>query len=75
MSDIREERLEEAKKLGIPDEDIVAVDKPTEDFVNERGLQGKIDTVLDFVGTHQTFEDAQHIGAYPGAQNCYHVLK
>lgn len=31
-------------------------------FVEARGLAGKIDTVLDFAGTHQTFEDAQHIG-------------
>lgn len=35
-------------------------------FVEARGLAGKIDTVLDFAGTHQTFEDAQHIGKNEG---------
>lgn len=35
-------------------------------FVEARGLAGKIDTVLDFAGTHQTFEDAQHIGKNAG---------
>jgi hypothetical protein len=24
-------------------------------------LEGKIDTTIDFVGKHQTFQDAQHI--------------
>lgn len=62
VCDIRQECLDEAAKLGVPLEDIVPVDKTPQDFITEKGLQGKIDTVLDFVGTHQTFEDAQHIG-------------
>jgi propanol-preferring alcohol dehydrogenase len=62
VSDIRQELLDEAKALGIPEKDIVPVGKPPQDFIKENGLEGKIDTVLDFVGTHQTFEDAQHIG-------------
>lgn len=62
VSDIRQELLDEAKALGIPEKDIVPVGKRPQDFVKDNGLEGKIDTVLDFVGTHQTFEDAQHIG-------------
>lgn len=62
VSDIRQELLDEAKALGIHEKDIVPVGKPPQDFIKENGLEGKIDTVLDFVGTHQTFEDAQHIG-------------
>ena len=62
VSDVRQERLDEAIGLGIPKEDIVPVGKSPPDFVSEIGLEGKIDTVLDFVGTHQTFDDAQTIG-------------
>lgn len=62
VSDIREERLEAAAKLGIPRQDLVSVGASVQDFVKDRGLQGRIDTVLDFVGTQQTFEDAQQIG-------------
>lgn len=64
VSDIRQERLDEAVKLGIPKRDIVPVGKSIQEFVIENGLQGKIDTTLDFVGEKQTFEDAQHIGEY-----------
>jgi propanol-preferring alcohol dehydrogenase len=60
VCDIRQERLDEAAKLGIPSVDIVPIGKSPQEFVSENDL--KIDTVLDFVGTHQTFEDAQHIG-------------
>lgn len=68
MSDIREARLEEARKLGIPEQDIVPVGKSPQKFIKERGLH--IDTVLDFVGTHQTFEDAQHIVRRGGKLLC-----
>jgi D-arabinose 1-dehydrogenase-like Zn-dependent alcohol dehydrogenase len=61
VCDIRQERLDEAKSLGVPEQDIVPVGQSPQEFVQERGLL--IDTVLDFVGTHQTFEDAQHIGS------------
>lgn len=64
ISDIRQELLDEAKHLGIPPSDLVPVGTSPQDFVIENGLSGKIDTVLDFVGTHQTFEDAQHIGKF-----------
>ena len=61
VCDIRQERLVEARSIGVPEQDIVPVDKSPQEFVQERGLL--IDTVLDFVGTHQTFDDAQHIGS------------
>lgn len=64
VSDIRQERLDAAAKLGVPQKDIVPAGKSVQEFVQENGLQGKIDTVLDFVGESQTFEDAQHIGKF-----------
>lgn len=62
VSDVREEKLRAAEELGVPKEDIVPVGKAVQEFVIERGLTGKIDTVLEFVGKHQTFQDAQKIG-------------
>lgn len=62
VSDIRPELLDQASRFGVPSEDIVPAGKSVRDFVRERGLQGRIDTTLDFVGKHQTFQDAQHIG-------------
>ena len=56
VSDIRQERLEEAAKWGVPRQDLVPAGKSVQDFVRENALQGKIDTTLDFVGTHQTFQ-------------------
>jgi alcohol dehydrogenase, propanol-preferring len=64
VSDIRQERLDEAAALGIPKQDLVPVGKSPPEFITEMGLDGKIDTVLDFVGTHQTFDDAQAIGMF-----------
>ena len=62
VSDLRSEKLELAVQKGVPREDVVSVGKGIPEFVVDNGLQGKIDTVLDFVGSHQTFHDAQHIG-------------
>lgn len=62
VSDIRQGRLEEAALLGIPRENLVPAGASVQDFVKEKRLEGQIDTVLDFVGTHQTFEDSQQIG-------------
>lgn len=61
---MRQERLEEAKKIGVPETDIVPVGKSVQEFVRENSLTGKIDTVLDFVGKNQTFQDAQAIGKF-----------
>lgn len=62
VSDTRQACLDTARSLGVPLEDIVPPSVPPQDFVRDHGLSNKIDTVLDFVGKHQTFEDAQHIG-------------
>ncbi|KAL4889858.1 chaperonin 10-like protein [Aspergillus ambiguus] len=64
------ERLEEAARFGIPEKDLVPANKSVQDFVRENGLQGKIDTTLDFVGTHQTFQDAQNIVRRGGKLLC-----
>ncbi|WAO97396.1 PKS-ER domain-containing protein [Fusarium falciforme] len=70
VSDIRQGRLDEAQKLGIPPCDIVPIGASPQEFVTGAKLDGKIDTVLDFVGTHQTFEDAQHIVRRGGKLIC-----
>lgn len=64
VSDIRQERLDAAVELGVPQDDIVPVGKSVQEFVKEKGLTNKIDATLDFVGEKQTFDDAQHIGEY-----------
>ncbi|PKY04901.1 alcohol dehydrogenase [Aspergillus campestris IBT 28561] len=61
VSDLRSEKLELAVQKGVPREDVVSVGNGIPEFVVDNGLQGKIDTVLDFVGSHQTFHDAQQI--------------
>ncbi|KAL0780333.1 hypothetical protein CaCOL14_001668 [Colletotrichum acutatum] len=70
VSDIRESLLEEAVAIGVPRADLVPPGKKVQEFVVEQGLTGKIDTVLDFVGTHQTFEDAQQIVRRGGKLLC-----
>ncbi|CAG9996114.1 unnamed protein product [Clonostachys byssicola] len=70
VSDIRQELLDEAQKLGIPPRDLVPIGTAPQQFIAENGLSGKVDTVLDFVGTHQTFEDAQYIVRRGGKLLC-----
>lgn len=65
VSDLRQEKLDAALELGVPREDIIPVGKSVQGFVKENGLHGKIDTILEFVGKHQTFQDAQQIGKSP----------
>ncbi|KAJ6143099.1 hypothetical protein N7471_002552 [Penicillium samsonianum] len=74
VSDIRQQRLEEAARWGVPGQDLVPAGKSVQDFVRENGLQGKIDTTLDFVGTHQTFQDAQNIVRRGGKLLCVGTL-
>lgn len=62
VSDIRPQLLDEAARFGVPREDLIPAGVSVKDFVREKGLLGRIDTTLDFVGKHQTFQDAQHIG-------------
>lgn len=64
VSEIRQTLLDEAAALGVPTADIVTPGHSVQDFVKKSGLPGKIDTVLDFVGTHQTFADAEQIGTW-----------
>ncbi|KAJ5672050.1 hypothetical protein N7507_001177 [Penicillium longicatenatum] len=74
VSDLRQEKLDAALKLGIPATDIVPVGKSVQDFIQESDLQGKIDTVLEFVGKHQTFQDALHIVRPGGKILCVGTL-
>lgn len=60
ISEIRQQLIDKAIALGVPQEDVVPIGQSVTEFVAKKNLQ--IDTVLDFVGTHQTFEDSQHIG-------------
>lgn len=62
VSDIREDMLREALAIGVAAQDIVPAGQSVQGFVKACGMAGKIDTVLDFVGKNQTFEDAQQIG-------------
>lgn len=62
ISDVRSERLDEAIRIGIPKSQVVPIGVSVQKWVSDNGYQDKIDTVLDFVGKNQTFEDAQNIG-------------
>ena len=62
ISDINQALIDAAIELGVPPDDVVPIGKSPVEFIKERGLDGKVDTVLDFAGKHQTFEDAQYIG-------------
>jgi propanol-preferring alcohol dehydrogenase len=62
VSDVRQECLDAAVRLGVPREDVVPVGMSVQAFVKERKLV--IDTTIDFVGVNQTFEDAQEIGEW-----------
>lgn len=66
VSDIRESLLREAQKLGLPESNIVPQGQNVQDFTAKMGISGRIDTIFDFVGTHQTFEDSQQIGKSKG---------
>ncbi len=62
VSDVKQENLNDAAKIGVSKADIVPVGKSIRDWVDENGWSDKISIVADFVGTEQTFSDAQHIG-------------
>ncbi|KAJ9652505.1 hypothetical protein H2198_008253 [Neophaeococcomyces mojaviensis] len=72
VSDVRQERLDEAVRIGVPPEDVVPLNSSIRDFVQEKGLL--IDTTLDFVGKHQTFQDAQNILRRGGKMLCVGTL-
>lgn len=62
VSEQRQGPIEEAIKLGLPEEDVVPAGKDLKEWVSEKGLTGKIDKVVDFVGVQQTWDDAAVIG-------------
>ena len=62
VSDVKQDNLDDAMKMGVDPVDIVPVGKSIREWVVESGWSGKISIVADFVGTAQTFSDAQHIG-------------
>lgn len=62
VSDARQQCLDKAALLGVPRDDIVPLNVQPLAFVQNNRLSNAIDIVLDFVGKHQTFQDAQHIG-------------
>jgi propanol-preferring alcohol dehydrogenase len=64
VSDVKQQNLDEAARIGVKREDIVPVGKSIREWVQENGWTGKISVVADFVGMAQTFDDAQHIGQY-----------
>ncbi|KXT15296.1 hypothetical protein AC579_2800 [Pseudocercospora musae] len=72
VSDVREERLDAAREFGV--DDIVPVGKDIQEFVREKGLEGSIDTTIDFVGVPQTFGDAQAIVRAGGKMVCVGTL-
>jgi propanol-preferring alcohol dehydrogenase len=64
VSDVKQENLDDAVRIGVGSSDIVPVGKSIREWVEENGWSSKISIVADFVGTAQTFSDAQHIGMY-----------
>ncbi|KAL2818610.1 chaperonin 10-like protein [Aspergillus granulosus] len=72
ISDLRPEKLDAARELGIPEADIVPPGTSIPEFIAERGV--KIDTVLEFVGKAQTFGDAQKIVRPGGKILCIGTL-
>ncbi|KAL4898289.1 alcohol dehydrogenase [Aspergillus ambiguus] len=74
VSDLRQEKLDAAVDHGLPPGDIVRKGMSIPDFVAQNGLEGRIDTVLDFAGTNQTFRDAQQIVRRGGKILCVGTL-
>ena len=62
VSDVRQGPLDEAVKLGLPGENVVPAGEDVRKWVVEKGLENKIDIVVDFAGAQQTFSDAEVIG-------------
>lgn len=74
VSDIKQENLDAAQALGVPASDIVPINKSIREWVSKNNWTGKIDVVADFVGTKQTFSDAQHIVRQAGRMLCVGTL-
>ncbi|KAH6643054.1 chaperonin 10-like protein [Boeremia exigua] len=74
VSDIKQENLDDAAKIGLTEAEIVPPGKSVREWVEENGWYGKISVVADFVGTAQTFSDAQHIVRQAGRLLCVGTL-
>lgn len=61
VNDIRQENLDDAVRMGVGSSDIVPVGKSIREWIEENGWSSQILIVAGFVGTAQTFSDAQHI--------------
>ncbi|KAL4932478.1 uncharacterized protein BDV17DRAFT_287993 [Aspergillus undulatus] len=59
VSDIRSQKFDAARAIGVPEADIVRPGDYVNKFIEERGI--KIDTAPNPVGSGQTFADAQRI--------------
>jgi propanol-preferring alcohol dehydrogenase len=62
VSETRQKPIDEAMKLGVPKDNIVPIGANIPEWVNQQGLENKIDVVVDIVGVEQTFNNAQVIG-------------
>ncbi|KAF2854212.1 GroES-like protein [Plenodomus tracheiphilus IPT5] len=74
VSDVKQENLDEAMKIGILEENIVPIGKSINEWVQEHGWAGRISVVADFVGTAQTFSDAQHISEFNAVRQAGRIL-
>ncbi|KAG8162757.1 hypothetical protein KVR01_007235 [Diaporthe batatas] len=72
--DTRQSCLDTAKSLGVPADDIVPLSMGAEEFLRNKGPETRIDTVLEFVGKHETFEAAQQIVRRGGKILCVGTL-
>ncbi|KAH7406398.1 chaperonin 10-like protein [Phaeosphaeria sp. MPI-PUGE-AT-0046c] len=74
VSDVKQENLDEAVRIGVRIDDIVPIGKGIREWVQENGWAGKISVVADFVGMAQTFDDAQYIVRQAGRMLCVGTL-
>ncbi|KAK4925501.1 hypothetical protein LTR49_007568 [Elasticomyces elasticus] len=70
VSDTKQACLDRALSLGVPSSHIVPLGTAPQEFVLDNFKDIKIDVVLDFVGKHQTFQDAQNIVRRGGRLLC-----
>jgi len=61
VSDVKQENIDDAMVIGVDEKDIVPIGMDIREWVQDNGWAGRIDVVADFVGTKQTFSDAQYI--------------
>jgi propanol-preferring alcohol dehydrogenase len=74
VSDVKQENMDDALALGVPKSDIVPIGTNIREWVKDNGWEGKIDVIADFVGTAQTFSDAQYIVRQAGRMLCVGTL-